>query len=139
MDVTLVCRSRLLTEAEAEIGTALTGISRRKGSQWCPASPIRRTEGGVSLTVARGGQETATDADQVLIGRVVQHQDLGLAEHGIAVALKGGIVVENRMRTWRAYGAKPAARNALNDDSLRYDNRAMPAFVFTDPQGRASG
>ncbi|GAC32311.1 hypothetical protein GPLA_1397 [Paraglaciecola polaris LMG 21857] len=33
-----------------------------------------------------------------------------------------------------AYGAKLAAKNALNGDSLRYDNSAMPAVVFTDPQ-----
>lgn len=33
-----------------------------------------------------------------------------------------------------AYGAKLAARNALNGDSLVYDNAAMPWVVFTDPQ-----
>jgi mercuric reductase len=33
-----------------------------------------------------------------------------------------------------AYGAKLAARNALNGDAMRYDNSAMPAVVFTDPQ-----
>jgi pyruvate/2-oxoglutarate dehydrogenase complex dihydrolipoamide dehydrogenase (E3) component len=32
------------------------------------------------------------------------------------------------------YGAKLAANNALNGDRLRYDNAAMPAVVFTDPQ-----
>jgi mercuric reductase len=38
-----------------------------------------------------------------------------------------------------AYGAKLAARNALNGDSLRYDNSAMPAVVFTDPQVASVG
>ncbi|WP_371179704.1 hypothetical protein [Ahrensia sp. 13_GOM-1096m] len=33
-----------------------------------------------------------------------------------------------------AYGAKIAAKNALNSNSLSYDNSAMPAVVFTDPQ-----
>jgi mercuric reductase len=33
-----------------------------------------------------------------------------------------------------AYGAKIAAQNALNGDGLLYDNNAMPAVVFTDPQ-----
>src|SRR3546814_17495253 len=32
-----------------------------------------------------------------------------------------------------AYGAKLAALNALNGDSLVYDNSAMPWVVFTDP------
>ncbi len=38
-----------------------------------------------------------------------------------------------------AYGAKLAAKNALNGDSLRYDNSAMPAIVFTDPQVASVG
>jgi mercuric reductase len=38
-----------------------------------------------------------------------------------------------------AYGAKLAARNAFNGDSLRYDNSAMPAIVFTDPQVASVG
>ena len=38
-----------------------------------------------------------------------------------------------------AYGAKLAAKNALNSDSLRYDNAAMPAIVFTDPQVASVG
>ena len=65
----------------------------------------------------------------------------------------GGIVVDDRMRTSKsgiyaagdvtgrdqfvymaAYGAKLAALNALNGDSLAYDNTAMPWVVFTDPQ-----
>src|SRR3546814_6829086 len=33
-----------------------------------------------------------------------------------------------------AYGARLAALNALNGDSLAYDNSAMPWVVFTDPQ-----
>ena len=38
-----------------------------------------------------------------------------------------------------AYGAKLAAKNALNSDSLVYDNRAMPEIVFTDPQVASVG
>jgi mercuric reductase len=38
-----------------------------------------------------------------------------------------------------AYGAKIAAKNALNSDSLRYDNSAMPGIVFTDPQVASVG
>ena len=100
------------------------------------------------------------DADQVLIatGRTPNTEGLGLAENGIAVSPKGGIIVDDRMRTTRpgiyaagdvtgrdqfvymaAYGAKLAAKNALNGDSLRYDNSAMPAIVFTDPQVASVG
>jgi mercuric reductase len=38
-----------------------------------------------------------------------------------------------------AYGAKLAAMNAMNSDSLIYDNAAMPAVVFTDPQVASVG
>ncbi len=70
----------------------------------------------------------------------------------------GGIIVDDRMRTtcrnvyaagdvtgrdqfvyMASYGAKLAARNALNNDSLKYDNSAMPAVVFTDPQVASVG
>ncbi len=38
-----------------------------------------------------------------------------------------------------AHGAKIAAENALNGDGRRYDNAAMPAVVFTDPQVASVG
>lgn len=38
-----------------------------------------------------------------------------------------------------AYGAKLAAKSALDGDNLRYDNSAMPAIVFTDPQVASVG
>src|SRR3546814_7156233 len=83
---------------------------------------------------------------------------LGLAEAGVAQTRNGGIEVDERMRTTRpgtyaagdvtgldqfvymaAHGAKIAARNALNGDALAYDNRVMPAVVFTDPQVASVG
>ena len=161
--VTLVCRSRLLPEAEPEIGAALTGYFEEEGITVVSGiayRAIRKTENGVALTVARDRQDGAIHADQVLIttGRTPNIEGLGLAAHGIAVSPKGGIVVDDRMRTTRAgvyaagdvtgrdqfvymaaYGAKLAAKNALNGDSLRYDNSAMPAVVFTDPQVASAG
>jgi mercuric reductase len=161
--VTLVCRSRLLPDAEPEIGAALTKYFEEEGITVVPGiayRAIRKTEGGVSLTAARDGQDMAIDADQVLIttGRAPNIEGLGLAEHGVALSPKGGVIVDDRMRTTKAgvyaagdvtgrdqfvymaaYGAKLAARNALNGDSLRYDNSAMPAVVFTDPQVASVG
>ncbi|MGP2492902.1 bifunctional organomercurial lyase/mercury(II) reductase MerBA [Mesorhizobium sp. PUT5] len=161
--VTLVCRSRLLPEAEPEIGAALTGYFEDEGITVISGIAYRaicKTDGGASLTVTRDGQDVQIDADQVLIttGRTPNIEGLGLAEHGIAVSPKGGIVVDEHMRTTRAdvyaagdvtgrdqfvymaaYGAKLAAKNALNGDSLRYDNSAMPAIVFTDPQVASVG
>ncbi|WP_332116760.1 bifunctional organomercurial lyase/mercury(II) reductase MerBA [Azorhizobium caulinodans] len=161
--VTLVCRSRLLPEAEPEIGTALTQYFEDEGITIVSRIAYRqvhKTEDGVSLTVTRDGRDMAIDTDQVLIatGRTPNIEGLGLAEHGVAISPKGGIVVDDRMRTTRAgvyaagdvigrdqfvymaaYGAKLAAKNALNGNSLRYDNSAMPAIVFTDPQVASVG
>ena len=161
--VTLVCRSHLLPEAEPEIGAALTGYFEDEGIivvSGIAYRAIRKTENGVALDVSRDGQNTTIDADQVLIttGRAPNIEGLGLTERGIALSPKGGIVIDDRMRTTRAgiyaagdvtgrdqfvymaaYGAKLAAKNALNGDSLRYDNSAMPAIVFTDPQVASVG
>ncbi|ESW63321.1 bifunctional organomercurial lyase/mercury(II) reductase MerBA [Mesorhizobium sp. C280B] len=160
--VTLVCRSRLLPEAEPEIGAALTGYFEDEGITVVSGiayRAIRGTENGIVLDVSIDCHDT-TIADQVLIttGRTPNIEDLGLAEHGIVLSPKGGIVVDDRMRTsgagiyaagdvtgrdqfvyMAAYGAKLAAKNALNGDSLRYDNSAMPAIVFTDPQVASVG
>lgn len=163
VEVTLVCRSRLLPEAEPEIGAALTGYLVDEGIAVISGiayRAIRRTEDGVILIVHRDGKDVTIDADQVLVatGRAPNVEGLGLAEHGVAVSPRGGIIVDDSMRTTRsgvyaagdvtgrdqfvymaAYGAKLAAKNALNGDSLRYDNGAMPAIVFTDPQVASVG
>jgi mercuric reductase len=161
--VTLMCRSRLLPEAEPEISAALTGYFEDEGISVVAGidyRAIRKIANGVALDVARDGRNTTIDADQVLIatGRTPNIEGLGLIEHGIGLSPKGGILVDDRMRTTRAgiyaagditghdqfvymaaYGAKLAANNALNGDSLRYDNSAMPTVVFTDPQVASVG
>lgn len=163
VEVTLVCRSRLLPQGEPEIGAALTGYFADEGITVVSGigyRAIRKTENGIALSIAHDGQDMAINADRVLIatGRAPNIEGLGLTEHGIALSPRGGIVVDDRMRTTRtgiyaagdvtgrdqfvymaAYGAKLAAKNALNGDSLRYDNSAMPAIVFTDPQVASVG
>jgi mercuric reductase len=164
VNVTLVFRSRLLPDAEPEIGQALGRYLADEGIRIVGDlvyKSIRKAEnGGVALTISRnGGSETLT-ADCVLVatGRTPNTEDLGLREAGVAQAPSGAIIVDDRMRTSRAgvyaagdvtgkdqfvymaaYGAKLAAKNALNGNSLRYDNAAMPAVVFTDPQVASVG
>jgi len=161
--VTLVCRSRLLPEAEPEISTALTQVfagERIEVVSGIAYRSIRKTETGVALSFVRDGGEVVIEAEKVLAatGRTPNTEGLGLAELGVAQTPKGAIVVDDRMRTSRAgvyaagdvtgrdefvymaaYGAKLAAKNALNGDSLAYDNTAMPAIVFTDPQVASVG
>ena len=157
-NVTLVTRSRLLPEAEPEIAEALTryladeGVTVRTGLAY---SRIERREGQVALTIEVDGKAETLIAEQVLAttGRTPNTAGLGLGAAGVKVATNGGVVVDERMRTSKsgiyaagdvtgrdqfvymaAYGAKLAALNALNGDSLAYDTATMPWVVFTDPQ-----
>jgi len=156
--VTLICRSRLLPEAEPEIGAALEGYLEAEGVQIASGvsyQAIRHVHGRIELDVEHAGRSVTLAAEQVLIttGRTPNVEGLGLDELGIETNSSGGIKVDDRLRTTRpcfyaagdvigrdqfvymaAYGAKLAAKNALNGDSLVYSNRAMPAVVFSDPQ-----
>jgi len=150
--------SRPRTRAEPEIAQALDryladeGIAARIGLTY---SRIESREGEITLTFDVDGRAGTLAAERVLVttGRSPNTAGLGLDEAGIKQLPTGGIYVDDRMRTSRpgiyaagdvtgraqfvymaAYGAKLAARNALNGDSLVYDNTTMPWVVFTDPQ-----
>ena len=161
--VTVVTRRGLLPDAEPEIGAALTrafedeGITVRTLTSY---SRVTKAEGGIALTVVADGSEETLCAEELLLatGRVPNTESLALARAGIETWARGGIKVDDRMRTSRmgiyaagdvtgrdqfvymaAYGAKLAAKNALNGDCLVYDNSAMPAVVFSDPQVASVG
>jgi mercury(II) reductase len=162
-EVTILCRSRLLPAAEPEIGEALAGHFRAEGiavRTGVSYRGVRRDGERVALTIVDSGAEETLAAAQLLLatGRTPNTEDLGLAEAGIEVEANGGIAVDDRMRTTRpgvyaagdvtgrdefvymaTYGARIAAENALNGDARRYDNAAMPAVVFTDPQVASVG
>ena len=156
--VTLVTRTRLLPEAEPEIAQALAGqlagegITVRTGLTY---SRIERRDAHIALTIDVNGTAETIAAEQILMttGRTPNTAGLGLKESGVSLTPNGGIAVDHRMRTTKsgiyaagdvtgrdqfvymaAYGAKLAALNALNGDSLSYDNESMPWVVFTDPQ-----
>lgn len=158
VEVTLIFRSRLLPEAEPEIGNALQGYFAEEGITIVGGisyRSIRQVDGRIELDVDQAGRTVSLAAERVLIttGRTANVEGLDLDELGIETNLNGSIKVDDRLRTTRAgfyaagdvtgrdqfvymaaYGAKLAAKNALNSDSLIYDNRAMPAVVFSDPQ-----
>ena len=161
--VTIVSRRGLLPEAEPEIGAALTGYFESEGISFVKASQyerIRETNQGIELTVSAPGGPQTIHAEKVLIatGRTPNTDSLNLPNAKIEVQSNGGIMIDAQMRTSRqdvyaagdvtgndqfvymaAYGAKLAANNAMNGDRLTYDNSAMPAVVFTDPQVASVG
>ncbi|WP_211182160.1 FAD-dependent oxidoreductase, partial [Staphylococcus capitis] len=104
--VTLVCRSRLLPEAEPEISIALTRFFADEGVEVVSGVAYRsigKTETGVALALVRDGREATIDAEKVLCaaGRAPNTEGLGLAELGIKLTPNGAIVVDDRMRTNR--------------------------------------
>ncbi len=156
--VTLVTRNRLLPEAEPEISDALTQYFRDEGIAVhtdLSYSSIEKSTNGIALTITRGGKEERLDAEHLLLttGRHANIAGLGLEEAGVNLTENGGVQVDERMRTnlpgvyaagdvtgrdqfvyMAAYGAKLAAKNAMNSNSLVYDNDTMPWVVFSDPQ-----
>jgi len=161
--VTIAFRSRLLPEAEPEIGEALTRYFRDEGIVVCDGlsyRDIRQGPDGVALSVVADGAARVINGERVLVatGRQPNTDGMGLAEAGVELLPSGAIEIDDRMRTTRpgvyaagdatgrdqfvymaAYGARIAAENALNGDSKRYDATAMPAVVFTDPQVASVG
>jgi mercuric reductase len=161
--VTIVFRSRLLPEGEPEISEALVGFFEEEGitvQRVDGYDNIRSSDNGITLSVTHNGSAETLEAQRVLLsaGRKANTEGLGLEEAGVTLMPNGGIKVDDRMRTTKAgvyaagdvtgrdqfvymaaYGAKIAAHNALNGDARRYDNLAMPAVVFTDPQVASVG
>ena len=161
--VTLVSRRGLLPEAEPEIGEALTGYFADEGIaviKGIAYDRIEQVENTIKLHVTEAGKARIIEAEKVMIasGRTPNTDQLNLAAAGIETKANLGIKVDRQMRTTRdnvyaagdvtgsdqfvymaAYGAKIAAKNALNSNSLSYDNSVMPAVVFTDPQVASVG
>ena len=161
--VTLVSRRGLLPEAEPEIGEALTGYFADEGISVVKGITYDRIEQAgntVKLHVNDASGARVIEAEKVMIasGRTPNTDQLNLAAAGIEILTNQGIKVDAQMRTTRegvyaagdvtgsdqfvymaAYGAKIAAKNALNSNSLSYDNSVMPAVVFTDPQVASVG
>ena len=158
VEVTLVCRSRLVPETEPEISAALAGYFRDEGitvRDGISYEIIRRTERGVGLSIGMNGSVETIEAERVLVGtgRRPNTAGLGLRDVGIELTENGGIRVDDHLQTTNpdiyaagdvtgrhqfvymaAYGAKLAAGNAVNGNNRRYDAAAMPSVTFTDPQ-----
>ena len=161
--VTIVSRRGLLPEAEPEIGEALTGYFADEGISIVKGITYDRIEQvgnsvNLHLNSPKGAKVITAEKVMIASGRTPNTDQLNLKAAGIDIADNEGIIVDPQMRTTRdgvyaagdvtgndqfvymaAYGAKIAAKNALNSNSLSYDNSVMPAVVFTDPQVASVG
>jgi mercuric reductase len=158
VQVTIVCRSRLLPRTEPEVSAALTESLRAEGLTIIDGARYEaaRLDGDravLSVTVDGAARDLVAAHLVLTTGRAPNTEGLGLTELGVETDARGAIVVGDDMGTTRpgvyaagdvtdrdqfvymaAYGAKLAARNAVLGDAQRYDNAAMPWVVFTDPQ-----
>jgi mercuric reductase len=164
--VTIVCRTRLLAGGEPEISDALAtylrdeGIDVRTGISYEQVGHAPNGAGVQLILRDADGRPSTIAAQRVLLatGRQPNTAGLDLEVGGVALTARGGIAIDDRMRTTRpgtyavgdvtgkdmfvymaAYGGKIAAENALNGDSRRYDSTAMPDVTFTDPQAATVG
>ena len=161
--VTIVSRRGLLPESEPEISEALTRYFKDEGITIISGVAYERIESQgntIRLHVLVGGKPTTITAEQLLVatGRTANTESLNLDLAGIATNTNNSIKVDPQMRTTRdgvyaagdvtgrdqfvymaAYGAKIAAKNAMNGNALSYDNSIMPVVVFSDPQVASVG
>ncbi len=160
--VTLCCRSRLLPDMEPEISAALKRALEDEGITVQGGVDYKTIEGkgdGVKLICQNKDGAHIIEAQKLLLatGRKPNTADLSLEDNGVALLPNGGIKVDQNMRSsnpdiyaagdvtgtdmfvyMAAYGAKLAAKNVFGGTET-YDNSAMPAVVFTDPQVASVG
>ena len=115
---------------------------------------------GVALSIAGPAGKETLRAEALLLatGRVPNTQGLNLDAAGVRINGNGGIYIDAALLTSRegvyavgdvtgrdqfvymaAYGAKLAAKNALDGNTLSYDYSAIPAVVFSNPQVASVG
>ena len=160
--VTLICRSRLLPAQEPEISKTLQTCLAREGINVITGASynsIRQTD-EIELSYEHEEKPHILKAARLLVttGRKPNTAGMELQSMGIELDRRGSIRVDAQMQTTRkdvyaagdvtgrdmfvymaAYGAKIAAQNAVAGENRRYDARAMPEVVFTDPQVASVG
>ena len=163
VDVTIVTRRGLLPEVEPEISESLTRAFADEDIKVLDGLSYDRFEAsdeGITLHAVQNGIAIRIEAEKLMLatGRVPNTGSLGLDVAGIDTNLRGGIVIDPQMRSTRdgvyatgdvtgmdqfvymaAYGAKLAAKNAMNGNTLTYNNSVTPAVVFSDPQVASVG
>ena len=128
------------------------GVRVRVGTK---AVALQRTPGGVRMTVegAEGKQELSAERLFVTVGKRPASREIGLEDAGVTTDPKSGFIpVDDRMRTnqphiyavgdvarppmlaHKSYREGIVAAESIAGLPTRFDFRAMPAVVFTEPE-----
>jgi len=156
--VTLLARSTLLSRQDPQLGEGLQQALEGEGITvmlHTQARAVSHGEGRFRVTTDRG--EVSGDRLLVATGREPNTASLGLDKAGVATDPRGGIVVDDHMRTSvshiyaagdcthqpqfvyvAAAAGTRAARNMTGDD-VALDLSVLPAVVFTHPQVASVG
>ncbi len=152
-EVTVIARSTLLSKEDAGIGDGLKDIFEGEGIKvMLHTSPDAVTHNGEEFIIATNHGEVRGDRLLVATGRMANTAALELDAAGIKTDARGGIIVDDHMRTSvenvyaagdctdqpqfvyvAAAAGTRAATNMTGGDAV-LDLSVMPAVVFTDPQ-----
>ena len=152
-NVTVIARSTLLSKEDPEIGEGLTTVFKDEGiNVMLNTSPDSISHDGKNFTLKTNNGDVTGDQLLVATGRASNSSSLGLENVGVKTDKRGGIIVDDHMRTnveniyaagdctnqpqfvyVAAAAGTRAARNMTGDD-VAIDLSVMPAVVFTDPQ-----
>jgi len=151
--VTILARSRLLSQEDPALGDGLTAAFEREGIRVLPgtsASQVSHENGVFSVTIA--DEVLSADALLVASGRPPNTNGLKLAAAGVQTDAAGAVIVDDHMRTSTAdiyaagdctaqpqfvyVAAAAGTRAAINmtGGDAALDLSTMPAVIFTDPQ-----
>jgi len=148
---------RLLTGADPDLVDVVVKSCEKRFEKILTdsrVSEITKSENGYTVTVDHNSKKLTLDTDQVLVavGRKPNTGDLGLSNTKVVVNDKGVIETDDQCRTAQdniyAIGdvakgpmlAHKASREAkvaaevIAGEPSAFDNRAVPAVIFTDPE-----
>lgn len=151
--VTILARTRLLSQEDPALGAGLTDAFEREGIQVRAATSASLvTYDNQTFSVSIDVETLTADALLVASGRPANTADLNLEAAGVETNQHGAIVVDDHMRTSMAniyaagdcttlpqfvyVAAAAGTRAAINmtGGDAALDLSTMPAVIFTDPQ-----
>ena len=151
--VTILARSRLLSQEDPAVGELLSTIFREEGItvlEQTQANEIRHDDDEFVLQLPTG--ELRADKLLIATGRSANTKTLNLELAGVQIDPHGAILVNDRLQTsaeniyaagdctntpqfvYVAAASGTLAATNMTDGEARIDLVAMPAVVFTDPQ-----
>jgi len=152
-DVTMLARTKLLSQEDAALGNELTKAFEEEGIRILSKTSATRVDFiNGTFTTSVGIATIESDALLVASGRPPNTKDLNLEAAGVEQTANGAIVVDDHMRTSTSniyaagdcttqpqfvYVAAAAGTRAginMTGGDASLDLSVMPAVIFTDPQ-----